>query len=206
MKYQVYSKLFGAINKLPSAKVDKQLILLGDCFPLYSGNFYYSKRLRDYCSDNWSKVYVVPGIVEICGNGMHSWVNNFDKFQNFINESPNSNITILNNTEHHDGDELLIGSTFWCGLAATQDLIKRQPHLTVRNVEQWAKDDAEFVSNSIKNASIQGKHITVATYFHRNIDDNKLMKIFISNIEKSKIMKDGIKGEWYTGMCEMTPP
>ncbi len=202
MRYQVCSKLFGSINKLPSAKVDKKLILLGDCFPLYSGNYYYSKQLRDYCSNKWSKVYVVPGIVEICGNGMHSWINNFDKFQNFINESPNRNITILNNSEHHDGDDLLIGSIFWCGGGpstfineAVSNIIKCNPKLTIKDVDNWAIDDAEFIGTSIKNATLQKKNLTICTYFSPRFRTDTVIEIFRKQLGHCD---SNIKGEWYT--------
>jgi hypothetical protein len=208
MKYQICSKLYGSWNKISHLKpnattIKPRLLMLGDCFPLHNDFIIKeSKQLRDFCSNNWERVYVLPGMVEICGIGTHSWMNNVDKFEKFIHQAPNSNMIVMNNTEHHDGDNILIGSTFWCGGGpstfineAASNIIKLHPQLTIKEVNNWAKDDAEFMGTSIKNAILQKKKLTVCTYFSPQFMTDTVLEIFRKQLEHCA---SSIKGEWYT--------
>jgi len=160
---QFRGRLFGSIKEClkPTAK---DLVLVGDNFPLYGSHIDRSRALLQHVSNNWERVFVVPGTVEITGNGLRSWSRNMDEFQDFLKEGNKRNIYMLNNTEFHDGNSLLVGSTFWCGSCPTMDIIKGQPFITIKTLDDWAKEDAEFIGKSIRMAILQKKEIKIATY------------------------------------------
>jgi len=161
---QFRGRLFGSIKEClkPTAK---DLVLVGDNFPIYGSHIERSRALLQYVSNNWERVFVVPGTVEIIGNGLRSWTRNIDEFQDFLKEGNQRNIYMLNNSEFHDGNNLLVGSTFWCGSNPNMDIIKSQPFITIKTLDAWAKEDAEFIGKSIKMAALHNKTLTVATYF-----------------------------------------
>jgi hypothetical protein len=194
MTFQAFSKLYGSIQTcLKPATAASKLLLLGDCFPLNDVQTSKSKQLRDYCSSNWEKVYVLPGIVEICNNGQYSWMDNMNKFEQFIKDSPKQNVVIMNNSEFHDGDDILIGSTFWCGMGARA---LYHPILSIKRVQEWADEDAEFIAAAIKNAAIQNKRTTICTYFSSELTNPNANAIFKKQLENIKLCE----GKWYMGI------
>lgn len=196
---QFRGKLFGTIKEClkPTAK---DLVLVGDNFPLYGSHIERSRALLQYVSNNWKRVFVVPGMVEIMGNGIRPWSRNIDEFQEFLKKSPQGNIHVLNNTEFHDGNNLIVGSTFWCGSAPGMDTIRTQPFTTIKTLDTWAKEDAEFIGQAIKTATIQRKSLTIATYF--SIKDLSPASRQVMYSQLHEIWNRPISGKWITG-CEM---
>jgi hypothetical protein len=199
MNYQFRSRLFGKIQPCLQPKMSHEhLVLLGDCFPLYGSNYEESIKLRNFVSTTWPKVYVVPGLVELCGNGLRSHVRNIDQLHEVMDQAPKSNITVLNNTEIHDGDSMLVGSTFWSAAGPASEIIKQQPQLATKNIDQWITDDADFIGTMIKNATIMKKDITVATYFPINNLNLDGMLIFAKHLDH--IALETLKGRWISGL------
>lgn len=199
MNYQFRSRLFGKILPCLQPKMlEERLVLLGDCFPLYGNNYEESIKLRNFVSTTWPKVYVVPGLVELCGNGLRSPVRNIDQLHEFMEQVPKKNITILNNNEIHDGDSMLVGSTFWSAAGSASEIIKQQPQLAMKNIQQWATDDADFIGSMIKNATIMKKDLTVATYFPINNLNLDGMLIFAKHLDHLPL--DKLNGRWISGL------
>ncbi len=202
MNYQYRGRLYGKILPcLQPNRVGENLVLLGDCFPLYGSRYEDSIKLRNYVSQNWSKVYVVPGLVEICGNGLRSWMRNIDQLHEVMEQVPKKNISVLNNSEIHDGDHMLVGSTLWSGAGPAANIIKAHPQLVMKDIDQWAADDAEFIGAMVKNATIMKKTIAVATYFPHSgltMDAFKIFEKHIGNLDMS-----GVKGCWVSG-CDQS--
>ncbi len=199
MNYQFRSRLFGKIQPCLQPKMSHEhLVLLGDCFPLYGSNYEESIKLRNFVSTTWPKVYVVPGLVELCGNGLRSHVRNIDQLHEVMDQAPKSNITVLNNTEIHDGDSMLVGSTFWSAAGPASEIIKQQPQLATKNIDQWITDDADFIGSMIKNATIMKKDLTVATYFPINNLNLDGMLIFAKHLDHLPL--DKLNGRWISGL------
>lgn len=177
----------------------EHLVLLGDCFPLYGNQFEESIRLRNFVSNTWPKVYVVPGMAEICGNGLRSPMRNIDQLHEVMDQAPKNNITILNNTEIHDGDSMLVGSTFWSAAGPASEIVKQQPQLSVKHINQWISDDAEFIGTMIKNATIMKKNITVATYYPFNNLNVDGLLVFAKHLDHVSL--DKLKGRWISGLA-----
>lgn len=158
-----------SLRKLESClrpiRTNESLVLLGNCFQLYGAGYPRSIELLNYISSTWEKTYVIPGITEICGNGLRSCMRNLDEFSTFIESSPNKNVSILNNTEIHDGDLLLVGSTFWAGAPSNDQMIRKYPQLVNKELNSWSQDDAVFIGNAIRMASNQKKNLIIATYY-----------------------------------------
>ncbi len=199
---QFRGRLYGTIKEClkPTAK---DLVLVGDNFPLYGSHIERSRALLQHVSNNWERVFVVPGIVETLGNGLSSWTRNLDEFQEFLKEGPQRNIYMLNNSEIHDGDNLLIGSTFWCGSAPGMDIIKNQPFITIKTLDKWAKEDAEFIGRAIRMAALQKKKLTVATYFSNNELSPAVRNIFYSHFKD--IRDIDTLGKWVSGEDALPP-
>ncbi len=193
---QFRGRLYGTIKEClkPTAK---DLVLVGDNFPLYGSHIERSRLLLQHVSNNWERVFVVPGIVETIGCGLRSWTRNIDEFQDFLKEGQQRNIYMLNNSEIHDGDNLLIGSTFWCGSAPGMDIIKSQPFITIETLDTWAKEDAEFICRAIRMAVLQKKKLTVTTYFSHNELSPAVCNIMYGQLKDIRAV-DGL-GKWITG-------
>ncbi len=193
---QFRGRLYGTIKEClkPTAK---DLVLVGDNFPLYGSHIERSRALLQHVSNNWERVFVVPGIVETIGCGLRSWTRNIDEFQDFLKEGQQRNIYMLNNSEIHDGDNLLIGSTFWCGSAPGMDIIKSQPFITIETLDTWAKEDAEFICRAIRMAVLQKKKLTVTTYFSHNELSPAVCNIMYGQLKDIRAV-DGL-GKWITG-------
>ena len=193
---QFRGKLFGTIKEClkPTAS---DLVLVGDNFPLYGSHIERSRALLQHVSNNWKRVFVVPGMVEIMGNGLRPWSRNMDEFQEFLKDSPQRNIHMLNNTEFHDGNSLLVGSTFWCGSAPSMNIIKTQPFTTIKTLDTWAKEDADFIGRAVKMASIQNKSLTVATYFSSKDLSPASREVMYSQLHG--VMNRPLMGKWITG-------
>ncbi len=193
---QFRGRLYGTIKEClkPTAK---DLVLVGDNFPLYGSHIERSRTLLQHVSNNWERVFVVPGIVETLGNGLRSWSRNLDEFQDFLKEGPQGNIYMLNNSEIHDGDNLLIGSTFWCGSALNMDMIKSQPFITIKTLDAWAKEDAEFIGRSIRMAALHKKNLTVATYFSHNDLSPASSQVIYKELDD--IHSHRLVGRWVNG-------
>jgi hypothetical protein len=146
-------------------RTNESLLLLGDCFELYGSNIDKSRYLLKHVSETWNKVYVVPGQTEICGNGLRSWIRNMDDFTEFLQTAPKNNVVLLNNSEIHDGDNLLVGSTFWAGAPPNYEIIRKHPQLVEKYLDSWSQEDAAFIGNAIKMATCQKKTLRIATYF-----------------------------------------
>lgn len=200
---QFRGRLYGSIKEClkPTAK---DLVLVGDNFPLYGSHIERSRLLLQHVSNNWKRVFVVPGAVETFGNGLRSWSRNLDEFQDFLKEGPQRNIYMLNNSEIHDGDNLLIGSTFWCGSALNMDIIKSQPFINIKTLDAWAKEDAEFIGRAIRMAALQKKNLTVATYFSNNELSPSVRNIMYSHFKDLKNVDD--LGKWITGVEVLDAP
>ncbi len=204
---QFRGRLFGSIKEClkPTAK---DLVLVGDNFPLYASHINRSRSLLQYVSNNWERVFIVPGVVELFGNGLRSWTRNIDEFQDFLKESPQRNIYMLNNTEIHDGDNLLVGSTFWCGSSPMMDIVKSQPFITINTLDKWAKEDAEFIGRTIRMAALQKKKLTLATYFTPSKLSPATCNIMYSQLRDIDEYIVGGTGKWITGaeILDALPP
>lgn len=199
MNYQFRSRLFGKILPCLQPKMmTEHLVLLGDCFPLYGSKYEESIQLRNYVSQTWPKVYVVPGLTEICGNGLRSWIRNIDQLHEIMEQVPKKNIYVLNNSEIHDGDHMLVGSTLWSAAGPAANIIKAHPQLAMKHLNQWATDDAEFIGSMVKNAAIMQKKLTVATYFPHSGLRSETFEIFEKHIGHLNI--EGLKGRWISGL------
>ena len=194
---QFRGRLFGSIKECLKPAAD-DLVLIGDNFPLYGSHIDRSRTLLQHVSNNWKRVFVVPGTVEIFGNGLSSCARNIDEFQDFLKEGNQRNIYMLNNSEFHDGDNLLVGSTFWCGSAPTMDIIKSQPFITIKTLDTWAKEDAEFIGSAIKMAALQKKTLTIATYFSHDELSPAVRNIMYSHLKDIKNVDK--LGKWITGL------
>ncbi len=194
---QFRGRLLGSIKEClkPTAK---DLVLVGDNFPLYGSHIDRSRTLLQHVSNNWERVFVVPGMVEIIGNGLRSWTQNIDEFQDFLKEGQQRNIYMLNNNEFHDGNNLLIGSTFWCGSAQNINIIKNQQFVTIQTLDSWAKEDAEFIGRSIRMAALQNKNLTIATYLSYNGLSPTIANIIYSHVKDIYPLDYGF-GKWVTG-------
>lgn len=194
--FQFRGKLFGEIKAcLKPTAASKNLLLVGDNFPLYDSHISKSKNLLKYVSSNWERVYVVPGIVEVFGSGSPDlWTRNMDKFQEFI--EPCKNVYMLNNSEIHDGDSLIVGSTFWCGMGVRPDFITNSNPKLIHMLDNWAKTDADFIGRQIKMATLQKKQIMIATYFSHQTCSPAVQQIMYSHL---KDIPD-VSGKWITGI------
>jgi hypothetical protein len=197
MKLQFRSNLLAQIKQcLKTTDINEHLVLLGNNFMLYGSHVQTSKKLLDYCSYNWEKVYVVPGTIELLGDGLQPISRNSDILSEFIAKSPGKNIQFLNNSEVHDGNHMLVGSTFWCGSGVPPiHSIALGRAATIKQLDDWAKDDAYYIGSMIKQASCQSKHLTIATYFSHND---------LSAAAKQQLMNgagntDAINGRWICG-------
>jgi hypothetical protein len=184
---QFHGKLLGTIRKCLKP-IASDLILVGDNFPLNGGK---SDELLKYVSTNWNRVFVVPGLTEIIGVEPSSFTTNIDELQKFLLTSPRSNVYMLNNSEFHDGNHMIVGSTFWCG--SNSKISEPQ----TRILANWAKDDAEFIGTSIKMAVTHNKILTVATYFPNNNLSPAVQHIMRKHLEGLDI-KQNI-GKWVSG-------
>ncbi len=177
----------------------EDLVLVGDNFMLYGSlQINQSKELLNYVSNNWKRVFVVPGPVEIMGNGLNPVYKNMDEFQDFISQAPQRNIYMLNNSEFHDGDKMLVGSTFWCGSFTGTKIINKHCKVTIKMLDDWAKEDAEFIGRAIKTAANQNKQLTIATYFSAHALSPAVCAIMYSHL-KDITTTDGL-GKWVTGL------
>ncbi len=165
--FQVHSRLFGQIKpclKIP--RLGRNLILLGDCFPMYGKYLGDSLQLRDYVSYGWDRVFVVPGLTELAGNGLRSWIRNAADLQEIMEGSPCKNVMLMNNTEVALPEATLIGSTFWPGAAmTTNEIIRHNPQFVKKHVDCWIEDDLEFMQQSINMGMGSSKKTIVCTYF-----------------------------------------
>jgi hypothetical protein len=169
--FQFHSRLFGQIKpclKIP--RIGRNLVLLGDCFPMYGKYINDSLQLRDYVSYGWDRVFIVPGLVELAGNGLRPWLRNMEDFQEIVESSPCKNMMIMNNSEVVLPEATLIGATFWPGMDQTPDqIIRSYPHFVKKHVNNWIEDDIEFMDQSIKMAIGGGSNskqkTIVCTYF-----------------------------------------
>lgn len=199
MKLQIRGQLLGQIKAcLRVGHIDERLVLVGNNFPLYGSQINNSKKLLDYCSYNWEKVYVVPGTLELIGSGLKPASINIDNLQEFLTGSPNRNVQILNNSEVHDGNDMLVGSTFWCGSGVPAIPLALGRAATIKQLDDWAKQDAFFIGSMIKQAATQGKNLTIATYFSYNNLSHAAMQQLINGAGDT--LNTSINGRWVCGI------
>lgn len=199
MKLTFRGQLFGQIKAcLRSENINEHLVLLGDNFPMYGSRVSTAKKLLDYCSFNWEKIYVVPGTLELIGDGLKPITYNIDQLQDFVAAAPNKNIQLLNNSEVHDGDDMLVGSTFWCG-AGVPGFMGRTA--TLQQLDNWARDDAYFIGSMIKHATVQKKNLTIATYFLNDGLSEAAKQQLLNGLSGVAFSGDiNIKGRWFCGL------
>jgi len=198
MKLKFRGQLLGQIKQcLKSENINERLVLLGDNFPMYGSHLQNSKKLLEYCSFNWEKVYVVPGTLELIGDGLKPISYNLDQLQDFLVVAPNKNVQLLNNSEVHDGDDMLVGSTFWCG-AGVPGFMGRAA--TLKQLDNWAKEDAYFIGSMIKQATVQKKNLTIATYFLNDGLSDAAKQQLLNGLGGIGLPDNvDIKGRWFCG-------
>ncbi len=192
--------------------INESLVLLGNNFELYGAGLSRSKNLLEHVSKTWPKVYIVPGETEICGNGLRSWIRNIDEFTDFLQSAPKNNVILLNNSEIHDGDNILIGSTFWAGAPHNDQVIRRHPQLVRKYLDSWSQEDAAFIGNAIRMASCQNKKLAIATYYgYKTIKEEVADSLFdsITGIKGTRNSREScqnmlktiesVKGGWVSG-------